>query len=313
MTKNEINREEALELVNEPLEWLMDNGNRTRQEYCGNDFDICTIINGKSGKCSENCKYCAQSLFYKTMVDEYDLLSEQTIIDTARENYEKGVLRYSIVTSGKRLSDKEVKAVSNIIRKIIEEVPGLKVCGSFGLLSLEQFAELKDAGLSRVHNNLETSRRFFPEICTTHTFDEKISAICNAKQAGLSVCSGGIFGLGESMEDRVDMAFTLRELGVKSVPINILNPIKGTPFEKNRILSKEEIIRIIAIYRLILKDATIRLAGGRGLLDDKGVTCFKAGANGAISGDMLTTSGITIERDLNMIKSLGMEVGLLNE
>ena len=167
--------------------------------------------------------------------------------------------------------------------------------------------------MSRVHNNLETSERNFPNICTTHTFQDKVRAIRAAQAAGLSVCSGGIMGLGETVEDRIDMALSLRELGIKSVPVNMLNPIPGTPFEKNERLTNEDMRRIVAVYRFILPDASIRLAGGRGLLPDKGKGCFSSGANAAISGDMLTTAGITVQTDLALLKELGYEVKTTNE
>ena len=192
--------------------------------------------------------------------------------------------------------------------KEIKKKIGISVCVSFGLLNEEQFRRLKEAGVSRVHNNLETSRKNFKEVCTTHTFEEKIQAIQAAKAAGLSVCSGGIMGLGESVEDRIDMALELRELGIKSVPINMLNPIPGTPYANNKKVSSDEMQRIVAVYRFILPDAFIRLAGGRGLLEDKGKGCFQSGANAAITGDMLTTAGITVETDKKLLQELGYEV-----
>ena len=180
-------------------------------------------------------------------------------------------------------------------------------------MSEEQYKKLKEAGLTRVHNNLETSRKNFKNICTTHTFDEKVQAIKNAKNAGLNICSGGIMGLGETMEDRIDMALELRELGVLSIPVNILNPIKGTPFENNKLLTNDEICRIVAVYRFLIPRGAIRLAGGRGLLVDKGESCFLSGAIAAISGDMLTTSGITIKEDMNLLNKIGYKPALLNE
>ena len=198
------------------------------------------------------------------------------------------------------------------VRKIRDDV-GIAVCVSFGLLNEAQFRKLKEAGVTRVHNNLESSRRNFPNVCTTHTFDDKIAAIRAAQAAGLTVCSGGIMGLGETAEDRIDMALTLRELGIKSIPVNMLNPIPGTPFENNPKLTGEDMRRIVAVYRFILPDASIRLAGGRGLLADKGKSCFTSGANAAISGDMLTTAGITTKTDMEMLQELGYEVKLCNE
>ncbi|MEG2404733.1 MAG: biotin synthase BioB, partial [Oscillospiraceae bacterium] len=209
--------------------------------------------------------------------------------------------------------DKEVDKACAAIKQIREEV-GISVCVSFGLLNELQYSKIKVAGATRVHNNLETSRRNFPNICTTHTYDDKINAIKAAQNAGLAVCSGGIMGLPEETpQDRIDMAITIRSLGIKSVPVNILSPIKGTPFEKSSTLTTEEIRRIVAVYRFILPDASIRLAGGRGLLEDKGEACFTSGANAAISGDMLTTSGITMETDMKLIKKLGFEAKICKE
>ena len=307
----EISREEALELYEAPLEELCKAADELRKQFCGNGFDICTIINGKSGRCSENCKFCAQSAYYRTDAMEYPLLDTQEIVRQARYNADRGVLRYSIVTSGRALKDSEVEQMCAAIREIKKEVD-IEVCVSFGLLSEAQFRKVKEAGASRVHNNLETSQRNFPNICTTHTFEDKTAAIKAARAAGLSVCSGGIMGLGETKEDRIDMAVSLRGLGVKSVPVNMLNPIPGTPYEKNERLTEDDMRRIAAVYRFILPDASIRLAGGRGLMKDKGEGCFQSGANAVISGDMLTTSGYTIESDMEMISRLGYKAVLCN-
>jgi biotin synthase len=308
-----IGKEEALFLAKEaPLKELTEAANEIRKHFCEDKFDICTIINGKSGKCSENCKFCAQSSFYDTHIKEYSLLNSKAIVKEAKYNDERGVLRFSIVTSGRKLSDKEIDSVCESIKEISKNT-SVSVCGSFGLLSEEQYKKLKEAGLTRVHNNLETSRKNFKNICTTHTFDEKVQAIKNAKNAGLNICSGGIMGLGETMEDRIDMALELRELGVLSIPVNILNPIKGTPFENNKLLTNDEICRIVAVYRFLIPNGAIRLAGGRGLLQDKGESCFLSGANAAISGDMLTTSGITIKEDMNLLNKIGYKPALLNE
>ena len=308
-----IGKEEALFLAKEaPLKELTEAANEIRKHFCEDKFDICTIINGKSGKCSENCKFCAQSSFYDTHIKEYSLLNSKAIVKEAKYNDERGVLRFSIVTSGRKLSDKEIDSVCESIKEISKNT-SVSVCGSFGLLSEGQYKKLKEAGLTRVHNNLETSRKNFKNICTTHTFDEKVQAIKNAKNAGLNICSGGIMGLGETMEDRIDMALELRELGVLSIPVNILNPIKGTPFENNKLLTNDEICRIVAVYRFLIPRGAIRLAGGRGLLQDKGESCFLSGANAAISGDMLTTSGITIKEDMNLLNKIGYKPALLNE
>ncbi len=308
-----LSREEAVVLAKAPFEELVDAADEIRAHFCGNRFDLCTIVNGKSGQCSEDCKYCAQSAHYDTgRVESYPLLSTEELVEHAKINAGQGVLRYSIVTSGKRLSDQEVKQACESIREIRKQA-GIKVCISFGLLSQQQFQKLREAGADRVHCNLESSQRYFPEICTTHTFEEKVETLKAAKRAGMEICSGGIMGLGETMEDRIDMVLSARELGVKSVPVNLLNPIPGTPLGHNPIMSDEGFLRIIAVFRFLIPDASIRLAGGRGLLEDKGEKCFRSGANAAISGDMLTTAGITVKTDLELLEKLGYEVKLGDE
>lgn len=312
LNDKQITREDALFLYEQPLSELCENADKIRKHFCSNNFDICTIINAKSGSCSEDCKFCAQTARNHACAAKYPLLSKDEILSQAKINHEQRVLRYSIVTSGKRLSDAEVEEMCETVREIKEKV-GISVCVSFGLLNEQQFRKLKEAGVARVHNNLETSRRNFPNVCSTHTFDDKIQAIRAAQAVGLSVCSGGIMGLGETIEDRIDMAFSLRELGIKSVPVNMLNPIPGTPFENNIKLTEEDMRRIVAVYRFILPTASIRLAGGRGLLPDKGKGCFTSGANAAISGDMLTTVGITTKTDMKLLNELGYEVKICNE
>lgn len=310
MSEEWIGKEEALQLAAAPLKELTEAADEIRRRYCGDTFDICTIINGKSGKCSEDCKFCAQSSRYHTgLKDTYPLLGTEELLKEAKYNADRGVLRYSIVTSGRCLSDREVERLCDSIRKIKEETD-IRICVSPGLLQEEQFRKLKEAGADRVHCNLESSERYFLQVCTTHTYEEKTTAIQAAKRVGLSVCSGGILGLGESVEDRIDMVLTARKLGVRSIPVNVLNPIPGTPYEKNPVLSGEEILRCTAVFRFLIPDGLIRLAGGRGLMEDKGKKCFQSGANAAISGDMLTTAGITVESDMEMIRSLGYKVSL---
>ncbi|WP_294404117.1 biotin synthase BioB [uncultured Clostridium sp.] len=302
-----LDKNEIQSIINGDIDELIQCADEIRAKMCGSKFSLCTIINGKSGRCSENCRYCAQSVHFKTNVSEYELLDDETIAKSAKSNYSKGVHKFSIVTSGKRLTKAEVDSVAKCYQRISEECD-IELCASHGLLSYEDLKKLKDSGVTRYHNNLETSRNYFSKICTTHTYDEKIETIKAALKAGLEVCSGGIIGMGESMEDRIDMAFTLRELKVNSVPVNILNPVKGTPLENMKPLSYEEICRTIALFRFILPNTQIRLAGGRALLNDKGAKAFKSGINAAISGDMLTTCGIKTEEDIELIKSLGFEV-----
>ena len=298
--------DEAYDLYNSDYDTLTQSADEIREHFMKDSFDLCTIISAKGGNCSEDCKFCAQSAHYNNNADVYPLLDEDTVLKDAKKQKDKGVDRYSLVTVGKRLTDDEVNAAAKICKKIVKDV-NIDVCVSFGLLSYENFKKLKDAGVSRIHNNMESSGEYFPKVCSTHSYDEKIQAIKNAKKAGLDVCSGGIFGIGESLSDRINMALTLRELDIKSIPINVLNPIKNTPYENNPVLHKEEVNRIIAMYRFILPDAYIRTAGGRALLGDKGLSAFKSGANAAISGDMLTTHGIDTKSDIAMIRSIGFK------
>lgn len=304
-----ISKEEAYKLIDHDVEVLRNYAKSIREQLCGNVFDLCSIINGKSGACSENCKYCAQSAHYNTRVETYPLLDAEVFIKDAKEHKAEGVLRYSIVTSGKRLSKKEVEDVAKIYKRMREECE-IKLCASHGLLDEEDFTKLKEAGVVRYHNNLETSRNYFASICTTHTYEDKIKTIKAAQKVGLEVCSGGLFGLGETMEDRIDMAFELREMGVTSIPVNVLVPIPGTPMEKVVPITEEEVLKSIAIYRFIHPTAFIRLAGGRMYLTDNGRLAFEGGANATITGNLLTTCGNTIQDDLKMLKTLGFEVRL---
>ena len=304
-----LSREEAILLSSAQLEPLCEAADQIRRHFCGNAFDMCSIINGKSGKCPEDCKYCAQSSHYSADTAVYPLLSTDEILREAKANAADGILRFSIVTSGKRLSDQEVEQVCDSFRKI-RETCGISLCASMGLLSQKQFKMLKSAGVVRYHNNLQTSRRFFPHISTTHTYEDKIQAIRDARESGLTVCSGGIIGLGETMEDRIDMALTLRDLQIRSVPINVLNPIPGTPLEHNAPLPEDEVCRTAAIFRFLLPDSILRMAGGRGLMEDQGRRVFRSGANGAITQNMLTTGGIAVREDRQLAEELGFEIRL---
>ncbi len=312
LARDTLSPSEARSLYDEPLEPLCHAANDIRQVLCGNAFDLCAIINAKSGRCSEDCKYCAQSVHYHTVCQEYPFLASEQIVHQARRLAEQGVLRYSLVTSGRTLNHGELEEVCQAVQAIKKSVP-IRVCGSFGLLVKEQCSQLLAAGLERIHNNLETSERNFPNVCTTHGYHDKILTIQAAQGAGMEVCSGGIFGMGESVEDRIDLAFSLKKLGVRSVPMNLLNPVKGTPYETIVPLESEEFRRIVAVYRFLLPDAWLRLAGGRGLLKDKGRACFRSGANAAITGDMLTTAGISVETDKRMLEELGFEVNGFHE
>ncbi len=305
----EITKDEALMLIDADLDELRKYADEIREHFCGNKFDLCSIINAKSGKCSEDCKYCAQSAHYNTKVEEYNLLDEDTIINAAKENKNKGVLRFSIVTSGRKPTKSDLEKICKIIKRIKTDT-GLEVCASLGLLDKDDLTKLKEAGLTRIHNNLESSEKFFKTVCSTHTTHDKIRTIKYAQELGLEICSGGISGLGENWEDRIDLALTLRDLNVMSIPLNFLCTIKGTPYENNELLTPDEILRICAIFRFINPISFIRLAGGRYLTKDSGEKCLKSGINSLITGDMLTTTGATINSDIKMAESMGFEIRL---
>ncbi len=233
------------------LEQLCSGADRIRKHFKGDHVDLCSIINGRSGRCSENCKFCAQSAHHCTGIEEYPFLDEKKILAECLHNEERGVHRFSIVTAGRTLSDDDFeKAISAY--KLMGSKSSLELCASHGLLSQEQFDRLYSAGVRRYHANIETSRRNFPNICTTHTYEDKIECIRRAQKAGFEVCSGGIIGMGENWEDRIDMAVSLSELGVKSIPINALMPIKGTPLENTERITAEYILCTVALFRYIV-------------------------------------------------------------
>ncbi len=281
--------------------------NRVRVSFRGNKIDLCSIVNAKSGACPEDCFFCAQSTRSKADIKVYPLLNKERILEAAISAKENGVKRFCIVTSGKRPSKREMDEICIFISEI--KALGLLPCATLGILNYTELEQLKDAGLHRYHHNLETSEAFFREICTTHTYKEKLRTIEAAKSVGLSTCSGGIFGLGELWEDRIDMAVALKGLGVDSIPINFLTPIKGTPFEDRDLLSPLEALKIIAIYRLIFPQCEIRVCGGRpSTLRELHPYIFLAGADGLLIGNYLTTAGRNPQDDLQMIKDLGLEL-----
>lgn len=300
----EATRDDIEKIKNLEIEDLAKVSSDIRDKFFSDKFDLCTIINGKSGRCSEDCKFCAQSAHYKTGVEEYPFLDGEDIVKDAIRNYENGVNRFSIVTSGRNMKGEELEKMCSVYRDISKKCD-IKLCSSNGLLGYDELLKLRESGVRRYHNNIETSRRNFPNICTTHTFDDKINTLKQAKKAGLEICTGGIFGLGEDLDDRIDMAFTVRELNADSMPINILNPIKNTPFEGNATLSYEEIIRSISLCKIIAPKVSIRLAGGRSLLFDNGRWAIESGVDSMISGDMLTTQGITTKKDIDMVRDMG--------
>lgn len=292
--------DEALELAaNESVDRICGLADDVRRRLCGSEIDTCSIVNARSGRCPEDCKWCAQSAHHHTGVTEYDIVPEAEMMATLRRNVAQGVKRFSLVTSGRRVRD--VAPFCRLYELASREAPQMFLCASMGLLTPEQFRELRKAGVRRYHCNLESSPEYFPNLCTTHTQEDKLRAIADARQAGLEVCSGGIIGMGESMRDRLRMVVTAVEAGAVSVPVNILMPVKGTPLEHQAPLPADEIVLTAALMRLVAGGVAIRFAGGRALLDASTVErMLRGGVNGALVGDMLTTVGNNMEGDRQM-------------
>jgi len=309
----QINRGEALWLFSlknrsdifDLLAWA----NRIREHFKGNKIHLCSIINAKAGACSENCSFCAQSSFYQTGSPKYGFIDPEPVAEAADEANTNGVTAVGLVAAWKGLNE------GPVLDEVCARVRELKAGGktrpdvSLGIIKSQRVADrLKEAGVECYGHNLESSRRFFPQTCTTHTYDDRLETIGHLKKAGIKICSGGIIGMGETREDRCDLAFSLKEIGAKVVPINILNPIKGTPFEKNEPLSVMEILKTIACFRFILPRQEIMIAGGRTVnLRDAQSLIFMAGASALMVGNYLTTLNQPVEKDLQMLKDLGLD------
>ena len=293
--------------LNAVLDELCQGADSIREAFKGDKVDLCTIVNGRSGKCGEDCKFCAQSVRHNTGCEQYEYLDEDEIVELAKSNEAELVNRYSIVTSGRSLSEENFNKTIHAFERMSKECK-LDLCASLGFLTVEQFEKLRAAGVTSFHANIETSKRYFPSICTTHTYEDKIANIKRAQEAGLAVCSGGIIGMGESWEDRLDMAISLSELDIKSIPINSLMPIPGTPLEHLKSISEEDILRTVAFFRYINPTSNIRLAAGRALMENNGERAFKSGASATITGNMLTTSSSGIKEDRAMLESIGRNV-----
>lgn len=286
---------------------LFASANKIRQHFKGNIIGLCSIANAKSGGCPEDCSFCAQSSISKAEIEVYPLLSKEIVIQKAMELKDSAIKRFSIVTSGRKVSRKNLIEIAEMISEVSKL--GILPCASLGMLNAEELLMLKAAGLDRYHHNLETSKGFFPRICSTHTFSDKIKTIDAAKSVGLSVCSGGIFGMGETWQDRIDMAFSLKELDIDSVPINFLIPVKGTPLAHRKRLHPFDALKIVSLYRFILPRKEIRICGGRiQILGEFNSMLFLAGADGMISGNYLTTQGRNLEDDLSLIQIYGLTV-----
>ena len=299
---------EALELIHHDETELLAGATRIREAHFGSTVQLCSIVNAKSGKCDMDCRFCSQSSHNSTEIESYPFIDSQSLETQIHEAIDAGDRLCGVVTSGGRLSTEELTELAATVRKIGggEKAP---VCGSLGRLLKENLIMLKEAGITRFHHNLEASEGYYTEVCTTQQWSERLETVKAAMDAGLAVCSGGLFGLGESWQDRIDLALTLRELGVDSVPINFLYAHSGTPLKDTPPLSASEALRIIAIYRFLLPTTTLRICGGRShILGNRQPELFGAGANGLMTGNYLTVAGSQYEADLAMIQSLGLHI-----
>ena len=282
--------------------------NEIRKANFGNTVKMCSIVPGRLGGCSQDCAFCAQSVHYDTAVDKTPkTLSDEEIMAAAKEAQKNGVPNFGIVTSGRKVSDAELDRFIALTERIKNEL-GMGVCMSLGILSEENMQRLADAGVVRFNHNLETSERHFPDIVSTHKYEDRVKTIEAGLKAGMGICAGGIFGIGETEADRIDMALELRRLGVDMVPMNFLHPIEGTPLGTAEKLPPREILRIVGLYRFILPKTHLKVAGGRVLnLRDLQSWIFYAGCTAILSGNYLTTAGRSVEDDLQMLKDLGLE------
>lgn len=311
LTGKGIRREQALELESlnrEELDYLFQGTDRVRDHYKGRAVKICSIVNAKSGRCPEDCGFCAQSSKFETESPEYELMDVEQIVANAKKAEAFGSNEFSIVVSGTAVTDpKEMETLKQALRRIKEETR-LETCCSLGLMSKEHLQELKDAGLDRVHHNLETARSHFETIVSTHTYEEEVRAVQNAQEVGLPVCVGGIFGMGETFAQRVELAFDIQALKTQSFPINFLKPLEGTAMEGMEVMDVYDALRTIALLRLVMPEMDLFVCGGREeVFVDHQEKLFAAGANGILGGDYLTTKGQDPKRDMEMIERLGLQ------
>lgn len=304
----EYTKEELLDLYEKPLEELIELSHEVTIENFDNNVEACSIISAKTGACSENCKYCAQSKHNHAEIECHPLLDVETVKKAALSAKENGATRFCIVTSGRVPTGSDFEKILEMIKEVAS-IDGIHCCASLGLLSEEQVKQIKEAGVERYNHNINTSEHYHNHICTTHNFEDRVNTVKMVKKYGMEACCGVIIGMGESREDRIDMALSLKQLNPKTVPINFLNPIKGTPLEDYEDkISEEEILKTICIFRLALPKSLLRYAGGRTTRLSKynqklGII---AGINSLLVGNYLTTTGSKSEEDKEMLKSLDL-------
>lgn len=303
-----MNKEELLKLYDMDLEELISKAEKVTKEHFKNEVEVCSIISARTGKCGENCKYCSQSIHNHAEIACHPLMEVEEVRQAAIKAKENGASRFCIVTSGRSEGGDDFGKILEMI-KAVASIEGIHCCASLGLLNEEQIKQIKEAGVEIFNHNINTSKNFHKEICTTHDFEDRVKTVKMIEENGIEACTGVILGMGESREDRIDMALSLAELNPKTVPINVLNPIKGTPLEgyEDKI-TEEEVIRTICIFRLVLPNAILRYAGGRKtrLSKEMQELGLRAGINGLLAGDYLTTDGVETKEDKRILEEMGL-------
>ena len=300
-----LSKEKLIELYNTNLDDLLN----ISQQYLKKEFEFCSIISARTGKCSQNCRYCAQSSHYNTNIETHPLLEVETVVEAAKDSVKNGADRVAIVTSGKTPDESDFDVMLDMIKALNEK--GIKSCASIGILNEEQAKALSEAGLVRFHHNINTCKSYHPQICTTHTYEDRINTVNLVKKYDIELCCGVIIGMGESIEQRIEMAMELAEINPNSIPVNILTPIPNTPFESYiDKIDEENVLRTLAIFKIACPNASIRLAGGKKarLSDSTIEKAFKYCVDSTIVGNYLTTTGFSPKDDANLIKKIGRQL-----
>ncbi len=297
-----LNKEELLDLYNTDLDTLLE----LSSQYMSKNIEFCSLVNARSGKCSQNCKYCAQSSHYRTDIETYPLIDKEEVLKAAKEAKEYGVNHFAIVTSGKDPEEENFDKIIELIQEI-NKVDGISSCASIGILNEEDAKKLADAGLKRFHHNINTSQSYYPEVCTTHTWEDRVNTCKLVKKHGMELCCGVILGMGETVEQRIEMAMELAEIQPDSIPINILMPIPQTPFENyGDKIDEEDILRTLAVFKIANPNSVLRFCGGRLRLSEKNQElALKTCVEGILTGNYLTTTGKSPQEDLKTVEKLG--------
>lgn len=305
ITENKLSKDELIKLYNSDLDDLL----KLSSKYIKDTVEFCSIVNARNGKCSQNCKYCAQSSHYRTNIETYPLIPVEDVIKAAEESKENKASRFAIVTSGKTPDEEDFNKVLELI-KAVNNIDGIKSCASIGILNEEQAKALSDAGLKRFHHNINTSESYYPEVCTTHTWQDRLNTSRLVKKYGMELCCGVILGMGESIEQRIEMAMELAEIEPESIPINILMPIPETPFE-NYIdkIDEENVLRTLAVFKITNPKSILRFCGGRMRLSQENQEkALKCCVEGILIGNYLTTVGKAPQEDIETVRNLGKKL-----